>query len=102
MQVSNEIVQNDNGTILKLSVTDDNGVVDIRNSTVDVVIRYKNTNITKQATITDGINGKCELTLSSDNVSQIGTYAFQITVKFIDGKQFSSSNVERFVVNKKL
>lgn len=100
--MSNEIVQNDNGTVLRFTVTDDNGIVDIRNSTVNVLIKYKNIPKTKQATLVDPQNGKCEITLSNEDTAQVGAFPMQITVKFVDGKEFTSSNIERLVVSKKL
>jgi hypothetical protein len=99
--VSNEIVTGDNGTTIRLTITDDKGIVDIRSSTVDVLIKYKNRSITKQATVTNGELGQCEVMLNSSDVSVEGIYTFQCTVKFIDGKQFSS-DIQRFVVSKKL
>jgi hypothetical protein len=97
----NEIYQGDNGTVLSLTITNDESVVDLTNSTVEVVIKYKKNGIKKQAIISDAINGKCQITLTAGDVNYEGIYSLQATVTFSNGNTFTS-NVHRFVVNKKV
>lgn len=97
----NEIYQGDSGTVLSITITNDDSIVDLTDSTVDVVIKYKRTGIKKVAAITDAINGKCEITLNAEDVVNDGIYSLQATVNFSNGNKFSS-NVQRFIVNKKI
>ncbi|MED3562228.1 BppU family phage baseplate upper protein [Bacillus xiapuensis] len=99
--MTTEIVQGDNGTILELIIQDDNQVIDLTGATVQVVITYKSTGKIKQAVVTDAINGKCEVTLNSDDVLFDGVYSFQATVIFPNGNKFTS-NIQRFTVTKKM
>jgi hypothetical protein len=66
-----------------------------------VVIKYKRTGIKKEATITDAQNGKCQITLNAEDVNYEGVYSLQATVTYLNGNTFTS-NVQRFVVNKKI
>lgn len=97
----NEIVQGDSGVVLELIIQDGTQVVNLTGATVEVHIRLRANSVKKQATITDAINGKCEITLDSEDISQEGNYSFQATVTFSEDRQFSS-NIERFPVSKKL
>jgi hypothetical protein len=99
--LSNEIIQGDKGTILELIISDDNKIVDLTGATVTVAIKYKATGITKQATITEPLNGICEITLNPEDIQFQGTYTFQATVTFPNQNQFNS-NIARFSVTKKL
>jgi hypothetical protein len=97
----NEIYQGDNGTLLNLTITNDESVIDLTDSTVEVVIKYKRTGIKKEATITDATNGKCQITLGAEDVNNEGVYTIQATVTYLNGNTFTS-NVQRFTVNKKI
>jgi len=99
--VANEIVQGDSGSVLSLTISDDSQIVDLTNATVEVVIKYKATGIVKQATVTNALQGECQITLDASDIPHQGIYSFQATVKFSDGKQFSSQ-IERFSVSKKM
>jgi hypothetical protein len=97
----NEIFQGDNGTTLNLTISDGEKIVNLINSTVEVVIKYKRTGIKKEATITDATNGKCQITLNAEDVNYEGVYTLQATVTYLNGNTFTS-NVQRFTVNKKI
>jgi chitodextrinase len=97
----NEIYQGDNGTVLNLTITNDESVIDLTGSIVEVVIKYKRTGIKKTATIIDAQNGKCQVTLNAEDVNYEGVYSLQATVKYSNGNTFTS-NVQRFIVNKKI
>jgi hypothetical protein len=97
----NEIVQGDNGNILELVIQDDFQIIDLTNATVQVVLTYKTNGRIKNAVVTDAVNGKCEVTLTSEDVMFEGVYAFQATVTFNDGRKFTS-NIQRFNVLKKI
>jgi hypothetical protein len=97
----NEIYQGDNGTLLSLTITNEESVIDLTDSTVEVVIKYKRTGIKKEATITDATNGKCQITLNAEDVNYEGVYTLQATVTYLNGNTFTS-NVQRFTVNKKI
>lgn len=96
-----EIIQGDNGTIIEGVVSDNVGVVDIRGANVTFTIKAPTKRIEKDGIITDGVNGVVQCTLNSDDVQDIGNYVFQATVKFVDGKSFSS-NMQKFKVGQKL
>lgn len=99
----NEIVVGDNGTILNLTINDDNGnIVDLRSaSSVELVIKFRGIPIIKTATITDSINGKCNVTLTNSDIPNVGVYTIQTTVYFQNSTQFSS-DIQSFVVGKNL
>jgi hypothetical protein len=99
--MSDVIYQGDNGTILQLTIRNGSQIVNITDATVQVLIRFKDMGILKAATIVDGINGKCQITLNSQDIIYEGIYQLQATVVFPDGDRFSS-NVQRFSVNKKM
>ncbi|MGM7720475.1 hypothetical protein [Metabacillus sp. Hm71] len=94
------IYQGDSGITFSFTVMEDDEVVDIRGATVDVIIRYKAKRTVKTATITDGLNGKCEITLIKSDTEDVGVHPFQVTVKFPDGKEFSSDKHQYFVEKK--
>ena len=96
-----EIIQGDSGTILEGTVSDDNGIVDIRGCTVTFTIKSSTKRIEKDGMVIDGQNGIVQCVLSSEDVQDIGNYVFQATVKFSNGNQFSS-NLNRFKVGAKL
>jgi hypothetical protein len=96
-----EIIQGDNGTILEGTVSDENGIVDIRGASVIFTIKSSTKRIEKNGTVTDGQNGIVQCVLNSDDVQDVGNYIFQATVKFDDGKIFSS-NLQKFKVGVKI
>jgi hypothetical protein len=100
--MANQIVQGDNGTTLTLTISDTNGIVDLRNATsVAVVILYRDKRTVKSATITDGQNGICSVVLLSSDLARTGNYALQATVTFQNGNVFST-NVSNFTVIEKI
>lgn len=96
-----EIIQGDNGTVLECTISDQNGIVDIRGSQVTFIIKTPTRRFEKEGNVTDGLQGKAEVVLLSEDVSDVGNHVFQANVKFSDGKQFSS-NLQRFKVGAKL
>lgn len=96
-----EITQGDNGVVFELIIKDGKNIVDITNSSVDVLIKHKDRGVIKSAEITDGINGECNITLISDDIVFDGVYTFQATVNYANRKKFTSSQ-QKFVVNKKI
>lgn len=96
------IVQGDNGTLLNFTVTDENGVVILTDIiSIEATITTGERRVTKVCNITDAVLGKCQAVLTSEDVATNGTYIVQITVKFIDGKIFSSTK-GKFMVDKKI
>lgn len=99
--MANEIYQGDSGTVISITIRDDNQPVDLTGTTVDVLIKLKDMGKLKSALITDHINGKCEFTLLSEDIMFEGIYNFQATVNFPNGSKFTSS-IQRFTVLKKM
>lgn len=93
----NEIYQGDQGTTLNITIQDNSGVVNLTGAIVDVTIKYKGIETEKRANVVDGVNGKCEIILTSDNTKDIGSHSFQCLVTFQDGKKFSS-DIQRYTV----
>lgn len=103
MANQNYIVQGNNGSVLSFAISDGTKPIDLTNATVQVTLTNSNhIGFVRQAEITDSINGKCQIALTSDDVQFDGTYIFQPTVYFSDGRQFTSSTIQKFVVAKKL
>lgn len=96
-----EIIQGDNGTVMNLTIKDHKGIVDIRGATIEVVLLNGSKRTVKPSQVTNGELGQCSFTLSSTDVSESGTYYFQTTITFGDGKSFSS-NVRTFKVRQKI
>lgn len=96
------IVQKDNGTVLKFIIKDDKQeVVKLTQVTVSLDILRNGVHIFKTCSITDAENGECQAILSSEDVSEPGTYQIQLVVNFENGNKFSS-NQNKFKVDKKL
>lgn len=97
------LTQGDNGSILSFTVKDGGQIADLTNATVQVILTYSATHsgTNKQAEITDAVNGKCRLVLTSNDILLDGIYVFQILVTYSDGRQFNS-DVQKFTVTKKL
>jgi hypothetical protein len=80
----------DNGTVFQFTVKDNGAIVDIRNATVEVILKTGTRRIAKNASLTDAENGLCEITLTSEDLSTPGDYYLQATVKMQNGNSFSS------------
>jgi 5-hydroxyisourate hydrolase-like protein (transthyretin family) len=93
------IIQEDNGTTLKLNIKENNLTVDLSGATVNVKIKAGNRTFYKTATINS--SGECEVTLNSGDLVDAGKYDVQITVVYIDNKTFSS-DIQSFTVGSKL
>lgn len=95
------IYAGDNGTVFQFTVRDNGEIVDIRGATVDVTLKEGLRRIVKTSTITDGMNGKCEVTLTSEDLSSAGVYQLQGAIKMQDGDSFSSDKIN-FTVGSRL
>jgi hypothetical protein len=88
----------DNGTVLELSIKDGGAIVPLNGATVQVVVKAGDRRFVKDATITDAVNGVCEITLISTDLSTAGMYYLQGVLKKTNGDEFAS-DVESFVVS---
>lgn len=96
------IYQGDNGTILRFTISDENGIVLLTEvSSIEVKIKNALGEFYKNCTVTDAVNGKCETILLSSDITESGNCALQLTVNFNDGKSFKSS-IGKFTVAKSL
>jgi hypothetical protein len=95
------IIQGDNGTILRRTVKDDVGIVNLTNATVVMTLSALGTVYTIAGSVVDAVNGVCDFVLTSEHVSNSGTYSAQCRVEFADGKAFSEL-IWKFVVERKL
>jgi hypothetical protein len=104
------IVQGDNGTVLKINISEMhelNGVSYLIESLVlneqieNIIVKIKtNTrSILKNATVVDG--SVCEVYLTTDDLSESGTYKIQLTVEYVDGNKFSTE-IATFNVGEKI
>jgi hypothetical protein len=96
-----EIVQGNNGNVLRLTVLRNKATVSLVGSTVKVAIKQGDTLSTKDAVITDADDGECEVTLYRSDLVQTGLYFVQPTVIYDDGTEFTG-DVQRFKVSGKL
>lgn len=97
----NAYVQGNNGNILPITIRNKGAVVNITGATVRVAIKQGAYISTKQAVITDAANGKCEITLTREDLSTAGLYYYQPTITYADDREFSG-DVEKFRVSGKL
>lgn len=97
------VVAKDNGTELSITITDDEGFVDL--TSVDTVtarfVRGDRSLFDKILTVTDALNGECHAVLTREDLVTAGTYKFQITVTFHDDKEFSSLE-HRLLVSRRI
>jgi hypothetical protein len=96
-----EIVQGNNGNVLRLTVLRNKQPVSLVGATVTVAIKHGETLITKSAVITGAEAGECEITLNRADIAVTGLYFAQPTVVYDDGTEFSG-DVIRFKVAGKL
>lgn len=89
------IVQKDNGTELIVTITDDQGIVDLTTATsitAHFVLRDgKYRSFDKTLTVDDALSGTCSTILTSEDLRVSGTYLVQLTVTFPGGGVFSSN-----------
>ncbi|MED1205856.1 hypothetical protein [Heyndrickxia acidicola] len=88
-----EIKAGSNGVILEHPITCDGEIVLLTGSTVTVVFKTSKRRFEKQAQITDDVNGICQVTLTSDDLSEEGVYELQGTVYEASGSLFISDIV---------
>ena len=95
------IKSGDNGTVIELPVRDGGEVVSLVNATVSVVIKNGERRFIKEAQITDAAGGLCEITLTSVDVANTGSYNLQGIVRHANGNEFAS-DIEKFTVGGRL
>jgi hypothetical protein len=92
----------DNGTVLELPIRDNGVIVPLNGvSSVEVVIKQGNRRFVKTAQVVDAANAIYEVTLTSEDVADAGTYTAQGIVKYQDGKDFAG-DVFRFPVGSRI
>lgn len=87
-----DIVKGDNGTKLKFTVQDSEGVVDLTWAEVELIIDA-GARVVKTATVINAETGECEVVLNAADISKKGFSYLRIKVRFADGKIFNS-NIE--------
>jgi|GEM_PF-4791632 len=93
------IVQGDNGVIIPF-VAKKNKIINLEGATVEVSIKRDDDLLTKPATILDAVNGKCQFELSNFDLSVTGSYFFQWTATFEDGRILSGKKQDFYVSDK--
>lgn len=96
-----DIVQGNNGNVLRLTVLRNKAAVSLAGATVKVAIKQGDNLTTKDAVITDADDGECEVILYRADLIQTGLYFVQPTVTYSDGTEFTG-DVQRFKVSGKL
>jgi hypothetical protein len=74
--------------------------LNLEGANVTVSIKRGEELLTKTAAILDVATGKCELTLLTSDLTVYGTYKYQWTADFEDGRSFSGRAREIFVDEK--
>lgn len=95
------IIQGDNGTILKRTVKDDAGLVNLTNASVSLVMTSRAGTVTKVGEVTDAVNGACQFVLTAADLAESGMYSVQCRVEFNDGKVFAEP-IWKFLVERRL
>lgn len=95
------IYQGDNNIVFNLTITEEGQVVNLTDTTVEVLIRLKDKAVVKLAEIVDAPNGKCKIILYSSDLIYAGVYSLQATTTFADGGKYTS-NIQRFSVEQKI
>jgi hypothetical protein len=93
------IVQSDHGYSLPF-ITKKGTILDLTNATVEVALSRGGEIVNKQARIIDPIKGQCEVILSSNDLRYMGSYTYQWTVYFQDGRIFSGNPSDFYVRDK--
>lgn len=93
------IVQGDNGYAIPFIAKKDT-ILDLTGASVEVAIERNGEIINKPANIIDPLTGKCEVILSSSDLSFMGTYTYQWTAYLPDGKVFSGNPASFYVKDK--
>jgi hypothetical protein len=93
------IVQGDNGIIVPF-VTAKPSVINLEGAIVEVSIKRGSDLLTKPATILDKIKGKCQFELSNFDLTMTGTYFYQWTAKFENGRILNGRRQEFYVSDK--
>lgn len=96
------IYQGDSGVVIEMIIKDEGRILDLTGTNVEVLIRLKDMGNIKAANITDAVNGKCEITLYSDDIIFDGIYSMQATVYYPSSQGKFTSNIQRFTVEKKM
>jgi hypothetical protein len=93
------IVQGDHGYSLPF-IAKKGPVMDLTGAAVEVAIERGGEVINKQATILSPSTGMCEVILSSNDLRYMGTYTYQWTAYFQDGRILSGDPSSFYVKNK--
>jgi hypothetical protein len=93
------IVQGDNGITLPFKVVKDK-ILDLTGATVKVDIKRGEDILSKTAEILDAIQGICQITLLSSDLIIAGTYKYQWTVTYEDGRTLSGKPTDISVTEK--
>lgn len=96
------IVQGDNGVIVEIDISDENGIVKLETiESIQATVKIGERVFVKPCIIEDANKGKCSFTLNSNDLIDHGNYSYQITVSFNNGGKYSS-NIKTFPVVKRL
>lgn len=91
------VTQGDNGYQYPFKVKKD-GIASLNNSSVKVALKNPTgQTIIKDATILDVLTCKCYFTLYSRDLTEAGTYSYQWTATFNDGRIYSGSPINFYV-----
>lgn len=95
------IVQGDNGLKIPFIVVKDR-VLNLAGSYVEVTLKNDKISLSKlkRATILNAPTGECYFTLTSDDLPEKGTYTYQWSVYFEDGRNFSGKKREFYASEK--
>lgn len=93
------IVQGDNGIVVPF-VTKKDTILNLENSTVEVSVKRGEELLTKTATIINAATGRCQFELSSLDLTIPGTYEYQWTATYQDGRKLSGRKQGVYVSEK--
>jgi hypothetical protein len=72
------------------------------NDVVKVTFKFEENTFTKDAELFYPQNGRCKVSLNPAEISKVGTYYYQSTVHFQDGRILTDPNIRTFQVGEKL
>lgn len=89
----------DNGTVVEISISDDDGAVNLTTATTITATFTKpdGTTFEKTFSVTDAAAGECNTTLMSADNSAAGIYTFKTVASFVNGSIFRGS-VQSYLV----
>jgi hypothetical protein len=93
----------DNGTLYEFLVRDAGEIVPLTGASVEIVIKNGTRRLAKEAVITDAANGVCNITLTREDLSDVGSYTLQGIVRYPnDGDKEFASDIVRFLAGGRL